>query len=63
MIQPSQAGAVAAGKREPDKSHMGIRKRFMTPWKPCVESRRQARQNPKPVKPSEAIARVSAAKR
>ena len=42
-------GAVAKGKREPERNHMGMRTRFIMPWNAAVESRGQAMQRPSAV--------------
>src|ERR1700685_103606 len=49
MIQRINAGAPEGGKTAPDKSHNGIKNRFIIAWNPWGESIRKASRNPKPV--------------
>lgn len=52
---------MADGNSAPDSIHIGMRKRFMTAWKPCEESSTQAMQKPRPVRPTEAKVRTAKA--
>ena len=42
-------GAVAKGKTEPERNHMGMSTRFIMPWKAAVESSGHAMQRPSAV--------------
>src|SRR5438552_16073891 len=45
MIQRTQVDAPEGGKSAPESTHMGTSRRFMTEWKPWIESSCQAKTN------------------
>src|SRR5512143_4049529 len=45
----SHEGAPSTGKNAPERSHIGIRKRFMIAWNPWVDSSDHAIANPRAV--------------
>ena len=47
MSQLIMGWALLAGKTAPDKSHKGIRKRFIIEWNPWVDSILHAKTKPK----------------
>jgi hypothetical protein len=57
----SQPGAPERGKKAPERSHMGMRTRFMTAWKPWTESSTQAKAKPIAVIETASTARTAAA--
>jgi len=52
MITDSGVGRSALGKNAPDRSHIGMRSRFMMAWKPCVDSMRHAITRPRFTRPN-----------
>src|SRR3989344_5640118 len=62
MTALSQPGEVSRGKSDPERNHIGIRKRFITAWNAWVLSIFQAIRKPSAVKPTEIPARLAAPK-
>src|SRR5262245_29794227 len=54
----THGAALSGGKTAPERSHSGMRNRFMIAWKPWTESKRQARRTPRAVRPNPTSAMI-----
>ena len=59
MRMRSQPVALCVEKKAPESIHRGMRMRFMTAWKPCVDSLTQAKATPTPVMAMQVTASAS----